>query len=611
MGFQTPMYTLEKYLERTTSGAIQLPDFQRGYKWDEERVRQILITVLRGHPMGVVMLLETGNDQVRFKPRPVEGAGVPNGLEPSFLLLDGQQRLTSLTQAFTGDGIVHTKDTRGKLLDRRFFIDIKRAVENPDAVDEAVLSIPADGVVRENFNRDIKFDVSTVERQYENNCIPVTLLYDSNRWINWLMNCPEPKLAREFHERFVVPASNYQIPAIELDKETDKAAVATVFEKVNIGGLPLNVFELLTAVFAGDGDHYARTGQDFRLNDDWLETKQLWKDYPVLEGVENTDLLQAVTMLASLKRQQAGASESRKVAVTAKREDVLKLTLNDYLEWRDPLREAFVWASSFLADLHIFTARDIPYPKQLVPLAAIRVVLGSDTDLHPVRAKIVRWYWSGVFGELYGSTIETRFTRDLEMVPEWSRSDEAPTPRTVLDANFVESRLHSLRTRNSAAYKGAMALLMANGTRDWMEAKEFGAYQYKEMDVDIHHIFPKAWCFRNGIDDEYRESIVNKTMLSAKTNRIIGGVAPSRYVEKIEQRTEIAPDTLDEVLTRHLVDPEFLRKDEFDRFFETRREELCQLIERAIGKPVPRDVSAGLNEEDSTHFEPEELWEPK
>ncbi|WP_240510741.1 DUF262 domain-containing protein [Corynebacterium hadale] len=66
MGFQTPMIELEKFLERTNNGSIQLPDFQRGYKWDEERVRQLLITVLRGHPKGVVMLLETGNDQIRL-----------------------------------------------------------------------------------------------------------------------------------------------------------------------------------------------------------------------------------------------------------------------------------------------------------------------------------------------------------------------------------------------------------------------------------------------------------------------------------------------------------------------------------------------------------------
>lgn len=607
MGFQTPMYSLQEYLARTTNGEIQLPDFQRGYKWDEERVRQILITVLRGHPMGVVMLLETGNDQVRFKPRPVEGPSIPEGVEPRFLLLDGQQRLTSLTQALTGDGIVHTKDTRGKLLDRRFFVDFEKVVKYPEEIEDAVIAVPADGVVRENFNRDIKLDLSTPEKQYEHGYFPVSLIYDSNALIKWIMASTNQELAMEFNEKIIEPAKEYKIPAIELDKETEKAAVATVFEKVNIGGLPLNVFELLTAVFAGDSEYYAKTGHDFRLNDDWKETRKLWAEYPVLSRVENTDFLQAVTMLASRKRQQNNPGSARKIAVTAKREDVLKLTLQDYLEWRDELREAFIWASAFLADLHIFTARDIPYPKQLVPLAAIRVVLGPDADLYNVRARLVRWYWSGVFGELYGSAIETRFVRDLESVPVWCRSEDAPTPRTVADANFVESRLHSLRTRNSAAYKGVMALLMENKSKDWMEAKEFGAYQYKEMNVDIHHIFPYAWCNKNNIDAERRESIVNKTMLSAKTNRTIGGAAPSVYMKKIEGKGGVSPEALNEVFEKHLVDSTLLRDDNFDVFFEDRRESLCQLIEEALGKPVPRDVSDGLNTEDASHFEELEL----
>lgn len=605
MGFQTPMYTLEKYLERTTTGVIQLPDFQRGYKWDEERIRQILVTVLRGHPMGVVMLLETGNDQVRFKPRPVEGTN-PAGREPGYLLLDGQQRLTSLTQALTGNGVVHTKDARGKLLDRRFFINIADALADPERVEEAVIAVPADGKVKANFDRDVVLDLSTTEAQYENGYFPLNLLYKSEG-TRWLMKHPDNDLALEFLDTYVQRASQYQIPAIELDKETDKAAVATVFEKVNIGGLPLNVFELLTAVFAGDGSYYAETGQDFRLNDDWLETKKLWQDHPVLNAVENTDFLQATTTLASLKKQQAAAGSGRKVAVTAKREDVLRLTLPDYLEWRDPLREAFIWASQFLADLHIFTARDIPYQKQLVPLAAIKVVLGNDADLHSVKARLARWYWSGVFGELYGSAIETRFARDLEQVPAWCRDESAPVPRTVTDANFVESRSHSMRTRNSAAYKGVMALIMANDSKDWMEDKKFGAIQYKDMSVDIHHIFPQAWCNNNNIDDERRESIVNKTMLSARTNRVIGGVAPSSYVGKIERTAQIASEKLDELLRPHLVDPETLRTDRFEGFFAARREALCQLVENAIGKPVQRDVSAGQGEEDSSHFDQEEM----
>lgn len=606
MGFQTPMYTLAKYLERTTTGVIQLPDFQRGYKWDEERVRQILVTVLRGHPMGVVMLLETGNDQVRFKPRPVEGAGVPDGVEPKYLLLDGQQRLTSLTQALAGDGVVHTKDTRGKLLDRRFFVDIKRAIEAPEQIEEAVISVPADGKIKTNFDRDVVLDLSTKEMQHDNGYAPITLLFDTNAWIEWMMGYPDQPVAFRFHELYVQPASQYQIPAIELDSETEKAAVATVFEKVNIGGLPLNVFELLTAVFAGDAQYYARTSKDFRLNDDWLETKQLWADKPVLDAVENTDFLQAVTLLSSWRKQRESTS-TRKMAVTAKREDVLRLTLEDYMEWRDPLRSAFIWASEFLADRHIFAARDIPYQKQLVPLAAIKVALGADAETHGAKKRIARWYWCGVFGELYGSAIETRFARDLEEVPLWCVDENAPTPRTVADANFVESRLHSMRKRNSAAYKGIMALVMENGSKDWMEDKTFGAVQYKDMAVDIHHIFPQAWCNRHGIDDEHRESVVNKTMLSAHTNRVIGGVAPSKYVQKIETAAQISPAELDVLLKPHLIEPAHLRNDEFNEFFETRREALTVLVENAIGKPVQRDISTGVAEEDSAHFEEEEI----
>src|SRR4051794_28847781 len=148
MGFQTPLYELSDYLKWTTSGKIQLPDFQRGYKWEDERIRSLLVTILRGHPLGVVLLLKTGNDQVRFKPKALEGTSISEDVEPEFLLLDGQQRLTSLTQALTGDGIVRTKDDRGKLINRRYFVDVAMALEGEDRMDEAVRSIPEDGKVR-------------------------------------------------------------------------------------------------------------------------------------------------------------------------------------------------------------------------------------------------------------------------------------------------------------------------------------------------------------------------------------------------------------------------------------------------------------------------------
>lgn len=600
------MYELGEYLAWTRNGEIQLPDFQRGYKWEDERIRQLLVTVLRGHPLGAVMLLKTGNAQVRFKPRAIESVDLPPGTEAKFLLLDGQQRLTSLTQALSGDGSVNTKDARGKLLDRRYLIHMETALADSHRVDEALISIPSNGVVRSNFGKDVVLDLSDHDRQRAQGYFPLHLLYGD--FMSWILDLEDRELGKAFHERFIKPATTYDIPAIVLDEDTDKAAVATVFEKVNIGGLPLNVFELLTAVFAGDADYFAETGEDFRLNDDWKETQLKWSAYPVLAAVENTDFLQAVTMLTTRKRHLADTSD-RPPAISAKREDVLRLTLDDYLEWRDPLREAFIWASTFLADRHIFARRDVPYPKQLVPLAAIKVVLGNQADLIGVSDRLVRWFWSGVLGELYGSAIETRFARDIEMVPDWAVDEAKATPRTVQDANFTESRLHSLRTRNAAAYKGIAALILGAGARDWMEDKALDMVQYVDLQVDIHHVFPQKWCNDNGIDDEHRESIVNKTTISARTNRTIGGAAPSSYLKVIEQRAQIETDKLDGLLGSHLVPAESLRSDDFDGYFTKRREALCQLVEAAIGKSVQRDIDQGFAEEDSSAFEQEDFIE--
>lgn len=600
------MYELGEYLKWTREGKIQLPDFQRGYKWEDERIRQLLVTVLRGHPMGAVMLLKTGNSQVRFKPRAIEGVDLPLGTEADTLLLDGQQRLTSLTQALTGTGVVATKDSRGKLMERRYFVDMAMALSDPSRVDEAVVSLPGDGVLRTNFGKDVVLDVSTTEGQLAEGYFPLNLLYGD--YMSWMFSLDDRELGKRFHDQFIKPATTYDIPAIVLDEDTDKAAVATVFEKVNIGGLPLNVFELLTSLFAGNADYYAKTGEDFRLNDDWQQTQKLWSQQPILASVENTDFLQAVSMLATRKRQLTDTTD-RPPAISAKREDVLKLTLDDYLEWRGPLREAFLWAATMLNDLHIFTARDVPYPKQLVPLAAIRVVLGQDADLHGVRERLIRWYWSGVLGELYGGAIETRFVRDIEAVPQWALDPAGVTPRTVADASFTESRLHSLRTRNAAAYKGIAALILDCGARDWMEDKQLDKIQYVDLSVDIHHIFPQHWCDQQGIDTERRESIVNKTMISARTNRTIGGVAPSRYLDLIERHARISPEQLDGLLATHLVPAAALRSDDFDRYFAERRESLCQLVEKALGKAVQRDFTQGQSSEDSAQFDDTELEE--
>lgn len=199
----------------------------------------------------------------------------------------------------------------------------------------------------------------------------------------------------------------------------------------------------------------------------------------------------------------------------------------------------------------------------------------------------MRWLWCGVFGELYGSANETRYALDMVQVVDWidNNGDE---PKTIYDANFSPSRLNTLRTRNSAAYKGVYALLMDDNTKDWLSATKIDFSTYFSESIDIHHIFPVAWCNKNAIPRYDYDSIVNKTPLSGRTNRIVGGEAPSKYLERLKRHAGVSEEEFNDILLSHVVNPVHMYNDDFYSFFEERKEQILSRIEQAMGKIIPR-----------------------
>jgi len=155
---------------------------------------------------------------------------------------------------------------------------------------------------------------------------------------------------------------------------------------------------------------------------------------------------------------------------------------------------------------------------------------------------------------------------------------------------FRADRLKTMRMRLSAAYKGMNALLMKEGAQDFRSGQKFDHTVFFGENVDIHHIFPQAWCKAQGIAPAVFDSIINKTPLSDRTNRIIGGVAPSGYLARLEGGNSSAPpiasETLDSYLQSHLIDPALLRADNFEAFMQDRQKRLLGLIEQAMGKGV-------------------------
>lgn len=585
--FDSTKKVLFDILKDVDCGKIQLPDFQRGWVWDDNRIKGILASVAKSFPIGAVMLLETGNENIRFKTKPIEGVQGLNGNKPEMLILDGQQRITSLFQAIKTKRVVNTRNDKGYEIKRWYYIDMVKALEPGIDVEEAIFSINENKIITENIGRKVVLDLSTEENEFKNLMYPVCMVDDYSVWRRkfnkyWEHDSEKSEFWDEFEDKIINSFNSYYLPVILMMKENPKEAVCQVFEKVNTGGVSLTVFELLTASFASE---------EFDLKADWEDIKKIIKPFKVLNNISNTDIIQAITLYSTYKNRlnvsPLGNSENAP-AVSAKRKEMLNLKLSDYEKYRNEIVRGFIKASKILVENHIFNARDLPYSTQLVPMSAILAKLGDKIENIGNKNKLMRWFWCGVFGELYGSANETRYALDMTQVTDWIENN-GEEPKTIYDANFSPSRLNTLRTRNSAAYKGVYAMLMDDNTKDWLSATKIDLSTYFSESIDIHHIFPVAWCEKNHIDRGDYDSIVNKTPLSGRTNRIVSGDAPSKYLDRLKKHAGVSDEEFNNILLSHVVSPELMYQDDFKGFFAYRKDQILQRIEKAMGKLIPRE----------------------
>ena len=580
--------SLNQLLIDVDSGKIQLPEFQRDWTWDDNRICGIIASLSQGYPMGAIMRLQYGNPNIRFKYRTITGVGHKD-VVPDFLVLDGQQRLTSIYQAVFSNKVVNTKTEKNKEIQRFYYLSMDDCMdETIDRID-AVVSIPEDRKLKENFNRDIVLDLSTRELEYKNKMFPVNIVFSTTTLMEWSMGFWQYysgdqdaiNLFQRFNSDVIKTITGYTLPVITLDKSTPREAVCKVFENVNTGGVPLTVFELVTATFATES---------FDLRKDWKQCRRIIQGIDdtlrtdLLDGIDETTFLTAVTLYTSYIDKQSGKVN----AVGCKKKDVLALSYQSYLANRDQVILGFQLAREFLLKYQfVFRMRDLPYTTQMIPLAAICAALGKTKCSEPNTIKILtRWYWCGILGEMYGGANETRYANDIEDVID-EISGKPSAMRTVNAAFFSTTRLLTLQTRLSAAYKGIMALLYKEKCRDFMNDTTIDIVNSMLQSPDIHHIFPEAYCEKVHIPRLKYNSIVNKTPILPETNRSIGGNAPSIYTKAILRKVEgLTEEDLKDRIESHKINYDALVSDNFDEYFIDRAKKLLFMIENAMGKPI-------------------------
>ncbi len=604
--FDTTKEDLKDILRKAHEGRLQLPDFQRDYVWGDEDVRSLIASIAKGFPVGALLTLESGGE-VRFKPRLL--AGVPQiEVAPAELLLDGQQRITSLYQVAYSQAPVKTKTPKGTEIERYYYLDIKLALSDSASIDDAIVGVPADRIVRENFGRDVKLDLSTRQHEFKHDYFPLNQVFN-NGGRDWFYDWRDywrakdrdvSDLERSFVRTVLDRIERYKMPIICLDRGNSREAICLVFEKVNVGGKKLDAFELVTAIYASD---------NFDLREDWSGTgkpaapgrRARMIGSPnrrdVLTEIASTDFLQACTLLHTrenrLARQEQGKTGKELPQISCNRDALLGLPLAAYQRHAPLVESGFIEAGAFLNEQKIIWHRDIPYPPLVVGLASAFAILGKTAQTAAAKQKLAQWFWCVTLGELYGSSTDSRLAKDVPQLVNWIR-DDGERPQSLDEALFQQDRLKSLRSRLSAAYKGLHALLMRHGCRDFITGRGVELMTFFNDKIDIHHIFPKKWCLSKEIKPAVFDSIVNKSPLFKRSNIAISGDAPSAYLKKIEQEQGISASALDDILRSHLINPQHLRNDDFDAFMAARTTALTELIAGAMGKAVVQDH--GTNE---------------
>lgn len=590
MGFTTPSYSLKDLFARAERGELQLPDFQREYIWDVDRIRTLVTSVLRGYPIGSFLALDTRNTPMRFRPRPLEGLNSPvPHTQPGLLLLDGQQRLTSLYHALTGDGAIKTVDFLGRTIHRKFFVDVRAAVAADPMPVEAVFAVDEHGRIRSHFGPDIPEGITTRADMLKHGVIPVSLLMwkEGNDLLVDMAADSDDKAMRDAVKLFQnevlrwLPA--YDVPVIRIDRDTSQIGVGQIFAHANSAGVQMDVFELLTAMFATQDPNFV-------LAEHFSGVEQQLRAHPALDDIGRIEFLRAMSLLLT----------SREGHAVGHRGDILNISLDEYKSHAAELTQAFIQAAEFLANRCILSVDQVPYTSQIVPLATILARLAEQPEwieCQASRDRLNRWFWSGVFGELYGAHAPTiRAGLDVAQVTPWVRGETEQEPRTVSDACFAESRLLSA-TSESGVYRGLYALLMARGALDWRTGKPFNRETFAELKPSFITVFPPSFCDEIGADPIVAQSVLNRTPMGKRTEVLIENNPPKRYIPRLQSKSLMDDAEFDAVLEAHEVNPTYLLNSDWSAFIADRRERFVGIIEYALDKKVWRDLDTELEQE--------------
>ena len=545
-------------------GQLALPEFQRNFVWPRDQVADLLLSLLKGYFIGSFLLMRNDPDASPFAVRTIAGVKKESdGLRPEKLILDGQQRLTSLHYVMAAPQIP-LKLTKHPY---RFFVDLNK------------LAIEDDTNLVFSLRTNDCGDLLTQQGQFTKRILPFT---EVPRWAEWKDRFEDWLFDtnREEHTRYrseLRPVWNqrlgaltiFQVPVIELPKvsegdEKGIGEVCAIFEKLNSTGMLLSVYDLLTA----------------RLYKHQIDVHKLWEtsqeSHPQLHEFSGGEpdtygifILRVIALLRGLE---------------VKSRQLINLKPDEFEKDWHRAAEAIEKALKRLVSIHtdgfgVFDPRWQPY-STLIPVLATCLSKGEEARVGESMYRDLKcWYWGSVFLERYAGAVESTTYRDaMDLLSRQRTPDFRPQVFEAIKSVLLESN-YSLRdvARVNSVYRGVMNLIAIKGARDFATNDGIPFHELED-----HHIFPAAFLRDQlSIKGARANTILNRTLIKDSTNRKISRKAPSDYL-----RSVIPNEHRDTILRSHLIGPEAqaaMERDDYETFLLAREKDILQHLRSYLG----------------------------
>lgn len=578
-------------------GELRLPEMQRRYVWTAPRVRDLLDSLYRGYPSGTILVWETDREM------PTRGLAVEQETSPfkgHKLLLDGQQRLTSLSAILRGTQV----SVRG----RKKPIDILFNLDHPDGPPVEVLEVDDDNEADDN---DIESDEEeggpNIQERLRLRAFVVqskTLLADplwvkvsdifqkdksDAQLLKGLVRSFEDPLFDKYSKRLqaVRKIRDYPYVMHVLDKGLSYEEVAEIFVRVNSLGIKLRGSDLALA----------------QITSRWQNSLKLFEEFQE-ECEEKWFTLDLGLIVRALVVFTTGQSRFRTVGSIP----VHRLK-SGWEEAKNGIRFSvnFLRANAGIEDESLLSS-----PVFIITLGyyakhhGYRFTLEDETGLR-------RWlYISNAKGHYSGSS-ETTLDLDLNII---GKGGGAADLLEVLEQQLgrFEIQPNDLKGRGqqSALFSIAYLALKARGAKDWRTRLGLSlTHQGRFHFIEHHHIFPKSLLKKAGYTTSEINEIGNMAFVTGGTNRSISSKMPDQYL------STILAEQGESALDAHCVpiEPSLWKIESYAKFLDYRRAALAKAINDFIDRddvsPDVLDVEAIIRngENDEVELKASARWD--